>query len=241
MVRLALVETVQRDLSRIRPVSLLRSYATLLASPHFLTAALVIAGSAGAIYTQATVLPFILIDRVGLTPTEFGLGMLMQTGGYLTGSLLVRRLMKRFGAFRIVPAGMVFVGLGAIHMAVGLGIHEPNFLLVMGPVAFYTFGLAFVMPAMTTAALAPFPQIAGAASSLMGFLQMGAGLLGGILAALFGDPVEALATIVPAMALIAILCWIAWRVLPQTRAAAAGRAREAIEEEARIEASIAAQ
>jgi DHA1 family bicyclomycin/chloramphenicol resistance-like MFS transporter len=241
MVRFALVETVPRDLSRIRPVALLGSYATLLASPRFLTAALVIAGSAGAIYTQATVLPFILINRVGLTPTEFGMGMLMQTGGYLIGSLLVRRLMKTFGAFRIVPAGMVFVGLGAVYMAVGLSIHEPNFLLVMGPVSFYTFGLAFVMPAMTTAALAPFPRIAGAASSMMGFLQMGAGLLGGILAALFGDPVEALATIVPAMSVIAILCWIAWRMLPQTEPPLPAALRESIEEEARIEASIAAQ
>ena len=48
-VRFALVETVQRDLSRIRPMALLGSYARLLSSPHFLMAALVVAGSAGAI------------------------------------------------------------------------------------------------------------------------------------------------------------------------------------------------
>ena len=71
-------------------------------------------------------LPFILIDRVGLSPTEFGMGMLMQTGGYLIGSLLVRRLMKRFGAFRLVPVGLVFVAIGAALMAVGLRLHEPE-------------------------------------------------------------------------------------------------------------------
>lgn len=241
MVHFAQVETVQRDLSRIRPTALLGSYASLLRSPHFVTAALVIAGSAGAIYTQATVLPFILIDRVGLTPTRFGMGMLMQTGGYMLGSLLVRQLMQKFGAFRIVPAGLVFVFLGAVCMAVGLRLHEPNYLLVMGPVGFYTFGMAFVMPAMTTAALAPFPRIAGAASSMMGFLQMGAGLLGGGIAALFADPVLALATIVPAMAVVSVLSWIAWHTLPVREAPLSPALQASIEQEAAIEAAAAAQ
>ena len=214
-VRFALVETVKRDLSRIRPGALAGSYAALLASPHFLSSALAIAGSAGAIYTQATVLPFILIDRVGLSPTEFGMGMLMQTGGYLAGSLVLRRLMGRFGAFRLVPVGLVFIVAGAMLTAVGLRLHEPGYLLVMGPVGLYTFGIAFVLPAMQTAALQPFPYNAGAASAMAGFMQMGAGLVGGLVAAaFFSDPVEALATIVPLMGLIAVFAYIAWRLLP---------------------------
>jgi DHA1 family bicyclomycin/chloramphenicol resistance-like MFS transporter len=241
-VKFALVETVKRDLSRIRPKALLGSYASLLCSPHFLTAALVVAGSAGAIYTQATVLPFILIDRVGLSPTQFGMGMLMQTGGYLIGSLLARQLMRGFGAFRLVPAGLVFVAVGAAFMAVGLRLHAPSYLLVMGPVGFYTFGIAFVLPAMQTAALAPFPRIAGAAAAMAGFMQMGAGLLGGTVAAVFfDDPVEALATIIPAMGLIAILAWIAWRLLPDREPPLPASLQASVEEEAAIEAAAIPQ
>ena len=88
-------------------------------------------------------------------------------------------------------------------MGIGLRLHTPSYLLVMGPVGFYTFGIAFVLPACRRA-LAPFPRIAGAAAAMAGFMQMGAGLLGGIVAAIFfDDPVEALATIIPAMGLIA--------------------------------------
>ena len=195
----------------------------LLSSPHFLTAALVVAGSAGAIYTQATVLPFILIDRVGLSPTQFGMGMLMQTGGYLVGSLLVRQLMKRFGAFRLVPAGLVFVAIGAASWRSACACTQPSYLLVMGPVGFYTFGIAFVLPAMQTAALAPFPRIAGAAASMTGFMQMGAGLLGGTVAAVFfDDPVEALATIIPAMGADRRPCLDRLAAAAGPRAAAAG-------------------
>lgn len=236
--RFALVETVERDLSRIRPTALAGSYAALFASPHFLSSALVIAGSAGAIYTQATVLPFILIDRVGLTPTQFGMGMLMQTGGYLAGSLVLRRLMGRFGAFRLAPVGLAFMALGATFMAVGLRLEEPSYLTVMGPVGFYTFGIAFVLPAMQTAALAPFPHNAGAASAMAGFMQMGAGLVGGtVAAAFFSDPIEALATIIPAMGLIAVFAYIVWRLLPDRDPPPSAALRQSLEEEAAIEAS----
>src|SRR5690606_947296 len=74
-VQLFMHETVSRDLSRISVTNLMRSYGTLLRSPYFVTTSLVVAGSVGALYTQATILPFILMDKVGLTPSQFGFGM----------------------------------------------------------------------------------------------------------------------------------------------------------------------
>ncbi|TKT82949.1 multidrug effflux MFS transporter [Aquamicrobium sp. LC103] len=213
--RIFMVETVERDLSRIRPRALAHSYGSLLRSGYFLTSSLVLAGSLGALYTQATVLPFILMNRVGLSPTEFGFGMLMQSGMFFVGSLVVRQLMRRYGAYRIVPLGLVCMAVGSIALAVLLRVTEPTFLTVMGPVACYAFGIAFIMPAMSTASLAPFPHIAGAAAALGGFFQMGGGLVGGGIAALFGDPVMAMATIIPCMGLLAIVAWLVWRRLPE--------------------------
>lgn len=214
-VHLAMRETVSRDLSRFRPGTLMRSYGTLFADRYFILSSLTLAGAAGALYTQATVLPFILMNRVGLTPTEFGVGMLMQSGSFFAGSLATRRLMSRFGAFRIVPVGLVFVAAGSIALAVLLRLHEPTFLSVMGPVSLYAFGIAFVMPAMSTASVAPFPHMAGAAASLSGFLQMGGGLVGGLIAAGIGNPAAALSTVIPCMGLVAIASWLAWRLVPE--------------------------
>ena len=213
--QLAMRETVQRDLSRIRPRALLRSYRQLLGNGYFMSSSLAVSGAVGALYTQATVLPFILMNRVGLSPTEFGVGMLMQSGMFFVGSLVVRQLIPRFGAFRIVPAGIGFILLGSVGTATLLRLLEPTFLSVMGPVAVYTFGIAFVMPAMSTASLAPYPHMAGAAASMSGFLQMGSGLAGGALAVLFGNPVSAMATLVPALGLMAAVSWLIWRKLPE--------------------------
>jgi DHA1 family bicyclomycin/chloramphenicol resistance-like MFS transporter len=210
-----LSETVTRDLSRIRPRALLASYRTLFGSNYFVLCSLIIAGTTGAIYAQATILSFILIDRVGLSPTAFGASMLAQTGMFFTGSVAVRLLMPRLGAFGLVPIGLGFVAIGSALLAALLRFQEPSLLTVMGPVGAYAFGIAFVMPAMTTAAMAPFPKIAGAAASLTGFVQMGSGLLGGMIAAWLGDAVVAMATVIPTMGFTAVIAWFFWRRLPE--------------------------
>ncbi|MNL55585.1 multidrug resistance protein D [compost metagenome] len=88
---------------------------------------------------------------------------------------------------------------------------EPSFLSVMAPVGVYAFGIAFVMPYMMTAAMVPFPHIAGTASAMMGFIQMSAGLLGGALAAVVGVPVLALGTIIPSFGLLCVLNYLWYR------------------------------
>lgn len=224
VVQVAMRETVRRDLSRIRPRALANAYGALFSSPYFLTSSLVVAGSVGAMYTQATVLPFILMDRVGLTPTQFGAGMLMQSGMFFAGSVSVRFFMRWTSAYRLVPVGLGFIATGSILLAYGLNTAPPSFLRVMGPVAFYAYGIAFVMPAMMTASLAPFPHIAGAASALAGFMQMGGGLLGGTIVALIGDPVFAMSVVIPSMGAIAIASWLCWRGLPEPAQATRVRA-----------------
>ncbi|MBX3579748.1 MAG: multidrug effflux MFS transporter [Rhizobiaceae bacterium] len=215
VVRFSMVETVVRDVSRIRPAALVRAYGTLLATPYFMLSSLVMAGAIGALYTQATILPFILIDRVGLTPTEFGMGMLMQSGSFFLGSLAARPAMARVGAFRILPVGAAFIAAGSLALATLLHLYEPSFLIVMTPAALYAFGIAFMLPAMSTASLALYPHIAGAAASLAGFLQMGGGLLGGLVAAAIGDPVAAMGTVIPGMGLLSIASWLLWKRLPE--------------------------
>ncbi|WP_163265305.1 multidrug effflux MFS transporter [Chelativorans alearense] len=215
VVRFWMRETVSRDLSRISPRGLMRAYGTLLKSPYFMTSSMVIAGSVGALYTQATVLPFILMGRVGLSPSEFGVGMLMQSGMFFVGSLTVRFLMRRVSAYRLVPVGLGFIAIGGTLLAYLLNAAPPTFLSVMGPVGFYAIGISFVMPAMMTASLAPFPHIAGAAAALAGFMQMGGGLVGGSIAALIGEPVFAISVVVPTMGAMAIVAWLLWRRLPE--------------------------
>ena len=199
-------ETVTPDAGRLNPRTLAAAYAAILADRRFLTSAGIVACAVGALYAQATFLPFILMDRVGLSPAAFGLAMLFQSGSFLLGSLATRALLDRFGAGRLVAPGLGFIAAGSLGLLL-LNLRDPSLLAVMLPVATSAFGIAFVMPATTTAALAPFPAHAGAAAAMMGFLQLGLGLAIGSLGAAIGDPVRAMALLIPAMGAAACLLY----------------------------------
>lgn len=207
-------ETVQRDLSRLRPGALLASYRHLLTTPYFMLASLVVAAAIGAVYMLATILPFILMEQVGLSPAAYGFSQILQAGAFIIGALAVQSLLARKGANALVPIGFGVVIAGSVGLLVLLALFGPTFLTVMGPIAVYSFGIAFIMPAMLTNSLMPFPKMAGAASALTAFLQMTAGLASSALASVFTNPTVALATIMPAMGFGATLCWYFWRKIP---------------------------
>jgi DHA1 family purine ribonucleoside efflux pump-like MFS transporter/DHA1 family bicyclomycin/chloramphenicol resistance-like MFS transporter len=206
-------ETVARDLGKLQPARLLSNYLLVARNGQFLACALILSGTIGALYAQATMLPFVLINAVGLTPTEFGVGMLMQSGFYLLGSLTLKLVATRLGGPRAALLGIVLAGSGAILMAVSVAFVPPFFLSVMGPVAICTFGLAFLTPYVVTLSMAPFAQVAGSASALTGFLQMSAGFAGGLAAAAIGNPLTAFGIIIPLMQLSAVAGFLWLRFL----------------------------
>ena len=207
------------DRAAVRPVRLLRTYVSLLGDRRFLRPSLAIALTIGVFYTLATVLPFVLIDRVGLSPSEFGYAMLAQSGSFILGTIATSRLLRRQDAARLVPWGFGIVLAAAALTAIVLHVAEATLLTVMAPVAVFAFGLAFVLPSLSTDAIAPFARNAGAASALMGFLQIGGGLAGSAVAAAIGDPVLALATLVPAMPVLGFIVHVALRPAPGAREA----------------------
>jgi DHA1 family bicyclomycin/chloramphenicol resistance-like MFS transporter len=102
--------------------------------------------------------------------------------------------------------------VGAACFGIGLRFVQPSLVTVMGPVAIWAFGNALIIPGATTGALAGFGSIAGAASALTGFLQIGGGLAGSAIGALlFPDPFTALTTVVPTMAVLALVAYVTMR------------------------------
>ncbi|WP_417670171.1 multidrug effflux MFS transporter [Roseibium sp.] len=197
-----------KSISNIHPGRLATNYVTLLADLRFLRPSLLIGFCLGNLYAMATVQPFVLIHAVGLTPFEFGLGMMMQSFSFISGTLVTGQLLKRLDAERLIPVGIVMIVAASIIMALSLNILEPTYLSVMGPVGMFAFSLAFLLPASFTSAMRDFPHIAGAASSMMGFLQFGGGILGSIAIAALSNPLLGMGTIVPAMPILGVLLYL---------------------------------
>jgi MFS transporter, DHA1 family, multidrug resistance protein len=194
------------DPTQAYPSQVLQNYAMLVRNGDFMRGSLVLGFAIGAFYTLAVMLPFDLMERIRLTPTQFGLVMLAQATCYALGAMVTGRLLRRIKVVRLVPIGLTLIALAAIGFGMGLRLLPLSSYAVMGPVVVWAFGSALVIPGATTAALAGFPKVAGAASALAGFLQIGVGLAGTAAAALlFSDPLTALETVMPSMALLAVL------------------------------------
>lgn len=201
---LALLPETNRsaDPSLMRADRIARNYATLLTDRRFLVPAALMALVLGGLYTLPSVLPFVLIGKLGLSPLEYAAALLVQTAALLAANLLAGRLLRRVSALRLIPVGVaIIVTAGAGFAAIRL-FDAPPVAAIIGPAALWIFGLPFVTPGAMTAALTFFPQMAGAASALVGFMQMGGGFLGSALAAAaFGDPLAAIDTLMPAISL----------------------------------------
>lgn len=207
---LCMPETATPDRKLIQPRHLAGAYRRLLADHRVMLPAIILGGTIGGLYAQSTMLPFILIERVGLTPAQFGIGMLMQSVSFFLGSVILRLVASRLGPAGSIRLGLAFTAAGGTLMALCVALAEPSFLSIMGPVAISTCGFAFLAPQITTGGLAPHPDIAGSAAALIGFIQMGAGFLGGVAAAMIGDPLIAFGVVIPFMQFAAL---IAYRML----------------------------
>lgn len=210
VVAIHLRETVAFDLSRIHLRSVFSSYGAVLRQPKFLLPSLVIAGTSGTVYAQAPILPFVMIDQIGLSAGEFGLALLMQPVAFFLGSMVVRQTVARVSEQRMSAFGLVFLMACAIALPVTHLFAAPSYWSIMLPIAVWGWGVAFILPIMTTAALDSFPSNSGAAAAMLGFLQMGSGLVGGLVAGQFADPSQALFFITPAMLAVALISWIVW-------------------------------
>lgn len=204
----------------LKPRQLVSNYLTLLRDPRFLGPSLLIGLGLGTLYALATVLPFVLIYEVGLTPSEFGLSMIIQSAAFISGTIVTGRLLRIVEASRMVPYGMAFWVVASVLMCwLNLAL-QPTVITVMVPVGLFAFGLALVLPASFTESMAPFPNIAGAASSLVGFLQFGGGIIASLIVAALHDPVLGLAVVLPMMPLAGIACSLFFkRQVPQPAAA----------------------
>ncbi|UXI02851.1 multidrug efflux MFS transporter EmrD [Photobacterium sp. TY1-4] len=112
-----------------------------------------------------------------LDPTTVSWLFVVPLPGYLAGSWMSARLMKRLGSARVLFLGMcaVLLGTGTILLPGLAGLVTVNSLI--GGAFIYFIGAGVLFPAATTAAIEPFPHHAGTAGAILGGLQnLGAGL-----------------------------------------------------------------
>ena len=185
--------------------SIIRGYGIFLRHRTFRIYLAIVSASYGGLFAWISGSSFVLQDLYGLSPLLFGLVFAAATLGYGLGTLLAARLVMRIGIDRTIVCGGVALAAGGLAMAaaIALGATSPAALAL--PMALYLCGLGLAMPQSMAGALMPFPERAGAASSLLGFLQQAtASAIGIVVGQMLGSSALPLAAIIAAMGVLAL-------------------------------------
>jgi DHA1 family bicyclomycin/chloramphenicol resistance-like MFS transporter len=128
--------------------------------------------------------PFIIQDKLGFTPREFGLLSLITIAGFAGGTLLNNRLVGKVMPVTILRAGGWFHVAAVVIMAALALSRVETWWAITGPYMVLSFGSGLIGPAASAGAVGLYPRLAGTASSWVGLAQMGMGAIGTIVVAL---------------------------------------------------------
>jgi DHA1 family bicyclomycin/chloramphenicol resistance-like MFS transporter len=162
----------QRNPQALRGEVLLSTWRTIASHPTFWAYAILTTASYCGLFTFLAASSFVFINVLGESKTAYGLWMTSMSVAYIVGTFACRRMVVHWGVQRSVAiAGAVtLISGGTLAILAWAGVH--NVWAIMLP--FYGFMLAHGVhqPCGQSGSVSPFPQAAGAASALSGFLMM---------------------------------------------------------------------
>jgi MFS transporter, DHA1 family, multidrug resistance protein len=178
MVALMLPETIRARLKE--PFSLkaiLSGYGLLIGNARFrIYAALTSLAYAG-LFAFISGSSFVLIGTYGLSPVAYGFSFGFGVLGYITGTIMAQKMVSRRGMDGVIALGVICLAAGGALMLIAMLItgQRPGLmpsLAVTLPMTLYAMGVGLTLPQAQASAMMPFPERAGAASSLVGICQM---------------------------------------------------------------------
>ncbi len=180
LVALRLPETARRlDPHALRIVPMLANWWRIARHPSFIAWSLLVTCTYAGLVAFLASSAFVFIDVLGTSRMAAGALIAGCSCSYIAGTFQCRRWLLHHGLAGAVRRGAVFTLIGGVSMAALslAGVIGPWSIAV--PQFVYAFGHGVHQPCGQAAVVGPFPQNAGAASALAGFLLAGGAVLVG--------------------------------------------------------------
>jgi DHA1 family bicyclomycin/chloramphenicol resistance-like MFS transporter len=173
-------ETLKQPLAeKFSLPAMLREFWMLLSDIRFRPFAILAAATFSGLFSFISGSSFIYQLYFKTSPFAFALAFAIMTIGYVTGAFTAQGL-----AFRVAPRNLLLIGavlqaVSGVAMLILVVFAAPSPWSITIPIAFYGAGVGYSIPQSQAGAMMPFPERAGAASSLLGIVQVGAAALAG--------------------------------------------------------------
>lgn len=209
------------NMSATRPGKLLSNYLFLARDPLYMGYVFLSTFSYAGIFSFISGSAFVLINTMGLSPSNYGLCFAAVVVGYMIGTYASGRFTRYFGINRMILIGTLFKCAGGFS-GVALSIcSELSVAAIVLPTVVFLIGTGLTMPNAMAGAIGPFPQMAGTASAFLGFTQMTVAAAVGI--AVGHNSSDGSLGMMAALALVSLAAFLSFVVLvnPRVKQAAA--------------------
>ncbi|MBT5569985.1 MAG: multidrug effflux MFS transporter [Alphaproteobacteria bacterium] len=206
------------DPSATRFGRMIINFATMLRNRAYLGYLLTVMGTFGGLFAYLIGASFVLVGELGMTELEFGLSFSGASIGFMGGAFLGSRIVRRLGIERMCLIGTAFTAMAGILILGLIWGGVVTAASVMIPTVIYFFGMGLSQPNIQAGAISPFPQMAGAAASLLGLAQyISAGIFSIVIGFFAFDPTLLLASVMGGAGIFAFVIFTAMIWLPMRR------------------------
>ncbi|WP_455479119.1 multidrug effflux MFS transporter [Bartonella sp. B23] len=154
------------------PVGIIQNSLEVLKNKQFIFYALIPCFAYACYFAYIVESPFFL-TALGLSTLYIGYSYIGVSLTYVLGNLAARRFLKREPMEHTIKRGYVIFVIGGIFFALQIYISPWPLITSLIAISILTFGNGFLLPLGTALAISSHPQAAGAASGVMGALQLG--------------------------------------------------------------------
>lgn len=167
-------ESAPRRAARFAWADVAEGFGAVARSPGFWPYCFVAAMSLSAFLTFVGAAPYVAAEAYGAGPDVYGLGFLAVGAGYMASNLLYARLAGRVRGDVLMLAGLTGATLAAGMSAAAMLAGWRGVETVFAPAVLLSLCSGLVVPNAMAGAVSACPGRAGAASSLLGFVQFAA-------------------------------------------------------------------
>jgi len=179
---LQLPETRPASITGQGMMAVLRRSGEVIRNPQFRAYCIGSAFTSAVFFTFLGGAPYLIVESMALPKTTYGLWFIAISGGYMIGNFCAGRFSERYGSDRMIRAGniigtagvLILLGLAVVPVMHPAAIFLPNMLMAMGN--------GFLLPNAISGAVSVDPKAAGAASGVVGAMQMGFGAVASFVA-----------------------------------------------------------
>ncbi|WP_212112896.1 multidrug effflux MFS transporter [Bartonella queenslandensis] len=190
------------------PVGFMKGYWGVLKNKQFIFYALIPCFSYAAYFAYIVESPF-LLTTLGLSPIHISYSYIGVSLPYILGNFLARWFFERESMEKTVGRGYIIFVIGGVLFALQMYLSPWPLVTSFMAIAVLTFGNGFLLPLGTALAISSHPKAAGAASGVMGSLQLGsAALSAAVIGKISGHSPRAMATLLAVCCMIGFVIYI---------------------------------